>query len=303
MKKNYLTIATGLLLLAVFVLLLVVFQVRKSEVAVVTTFGAPSAPKTEPGAYLKFPWPIQSVHKFDQRIQNFEDKLDESQTGDSYILLSSVYVGWKISDAQAFLPKFPNNSIQEAERKLEELVRSAKTAVIGLHPLSDFVSTDEKQLKFSEIEADILKRVQDQLKVKNYGMEMQFLGFKKLEFPESVTAEVFKRMTSERQIKISDVQSDGERASNNIVTLANSKSAALLVSADAEAIRIKSLAQREAKESFAIFEQNPELAKFLLSLGALESSLKDRATLIFDQYQQPFTLFQGMSTNLVNQQK
>ena len=51
---------------------------RKTEVAVVTTFGKPTRTNTEPGAYFKLPWPIQKVHKFDQRIQNFEDKYDES---------------------------------------------------------------------------------------------------------------------------------------------------------------------------------------------------------------------------------
>ena len=32
-------------------------------------------------------------------------------------------------------------------------------------------------------------------------------------------------------------------------------------------------------------------------------SLKDRATLIFDQHTQPFNLFQGYSTNLTTNQK
>ena len=62
-------------------------------------------------------------------------------------------------------------------------------------------------------------------------------------------------------------------------------------------------AQAEAAKSFAVFQQNPELANFLLSLNALELSLKDRATLIFDQHSQPFNLFQGYSTNLLNPTK
>ena len=50
MKKNLLTIVIGAVLVVIFALLLFVFQVRQSEVAVVTTFGKPVQNITEPGA-------------------------------------------------------------------------------------------------------------------------------------------------------------------------------------------------------------------------------------------------------------
>ena len=63
MKKNLLTIVISAVLALIFVLLLFVFQVRRSEVAVVTFFGKPTARQyNEPGAYFKWPWPIQSVY-------------------------------------------------------------------------------------------------------------------------------------------------------------------------------------------------------------------------------------------------
>jgi regulator of protease activity HflC (stomatin/prohibitin superfamily) len=42
MKRNLLTIITAAVLVVIFVLLLFVFQVRQSEIAVVTTFGKPT---------------------------------------------------------------------------------------------------------------------------------------------------------------------------------------------------------------------------------------------------------------------
>jgi hypothetical protein len=48
-----------------------------------------------------------------------------------------------------------------------------------------------------------------------------------------------------------------------------------------------------------MFQQNPQLASFLFRLTALEDSLKDRSTLIFDQQTPPFDLFRGFSTNLM----
>src|SRR5437667_10355308 len=138
MKRNPLTLIIGALLLLIVLLLLFTFQVRKSEVAVVTTFGKPTRPITEPGAYFKWPWPIQNVYKFDQRVQNFEDKLTEGMTRDSFNLLTSVYVGWKITEPATFFTRFGASAapIAEAEKLLEQRLGSVKIAVVGKHPLS-----------------------------------------------------------------------------------------------------------------------------------------------------------------------
>ena len=107
MKRNLLTVTIGAALILIFAALLFIFQVRQSEVAVVTTFGKPTEhPYAEPGAYFKWPWPIQKVYKFDQRVQNFEDKFNETYTHDNNNLIVTVYTGWKISDASVFYPKF-----------------------------------------------------------------------------------------------------------------------------------------------------------------------------------------------------
>src|SRR6185369_10594252 len=145
MKRNTLTLTIGILLLIIVILLLFVFQVRKSEVVVITTFGKPTREYTEPGAHVKLPWGIEMVHRFDQRVQNFDDKLTEGLTRDSYNLLTSVYVGWKITQPTSFFPKFAGSStpIAEAEKGLERILSHHKSAVIGKHPLSDFVSASD----------------------------------------------------------------------------------------------------------------------------------------------------------------
>src|ERR1035441_10655145 len=110
MKKNAITIVIAAILLVIFVLLLFTFQVRQSEVVVVSTFLKPTATITNTGLYVKWPWPVQSINRFDQRVQTFEDKFSENPLADHSILLASVYVGWRISDAKAFFPKFSGGS-------------------------------------------------------------------------------------------------------------------------------------------------------------------------------------------------
>ena len=106
-KRNIVNLLVGVVIVVILALLLFTFQVRQSEVALVTTFGKPNAkPITEPGLYFKWPWPIQHVYKFDNRIQNFEDKFSQTLTADNNNLILTVYTGWKISDASVFYPKF-----------------------------------------------------------------------------------------------------------------------------------------------------------------------------------------------------
>src|SRR5216684_4131024 len=132
MKRNLFTLIIGILIVAVFGMLLFLFQLRQSEVAVVTTFGKATRPITEPGAHPKLPWPIQKVYKFDQRVQNFEDRLTEGLTRDSFNLLTSVYVGWKITEPATFFTRFGASAapIAEAEKLLEQRLGSAKSAVV-----------------------------------------------------------------------------------------------------------------------------------------------------------------------------
>ena len=290
MKKNPLNMAVGALLIVIFGLLLFLFQVRTSEVAVVTTFGKPTRQITEPGLYAKAPWPIQKVHKLDKRIQNFESKFDEALTPDGYNLLVAVYAGWRISEPAAFFPKFAGGSVTEAERALQEIIRDAKSAVIGQHPFNHFISVNEKELKFADIEKEILQRVQGRLQTNSYGIDVAFLGIKKLGLPESVTKEVFDRMSAERQVLVSKIESEGNARAANIRAEADRSAAKLVSDAEAEALRIRGEAESKAAESLQTMNQEPELANFLLRLTALEMFLRERTTLILDQNTSPLDL-------------
>ncbi|HUR46303.1 MAG TPA: protease modulator HflC [Candidatus Saccharimonadales bacterium] len=294
MKRNLPTLGIGVLLLVIFVLLLFVFQVRKTEVAVVTTFGRPTRNITEPGPYWKWPWPIQSVHKFDNRVHNFEGKFEQVYTPDGYSLLLMVYVGWTIREPDNFFPRF-NGSTAKAQESLEGLLRNAYSGVVGKHPFGHFISTDEKELKFVEIEKEMLDRIQNDSRSITNGIEIKFLGIKKMGLPESVTELVFKRMQTERELAETKIRSEGERQAADIRSGADLQTARLLADAEATATRTRSQGDAEAAKSYAIFERSPDLANFLLQLNGLELFLKEKTTLILDQATPPLNLLRATS--------
>jgi membrane protease subunit HflC len=297
MKKNLLTIVVSALLAAIFVLILFVFQVRQSEVAVVTRFGKPVRTQTEPGAFFRLPPGIESVYKLDQRIQSFEDPFTETYTADDNNLLTTVYVGWRISDAAAFFPKFKGGSVIEAERNLKEVVTQAKAAVVGKHPLSDFVNADPKSLKFDAIENKIKVIIQDKIAANNSGIRIEYLGIKKIGLPEAVTQAVFDRMTADRQKLASKLESEGLAEAQKIKSTADREAAQKISLAEGEARRIKGEGDAVAASYLPVFEQNPDLARVLLESEALETTLKERSILIFDSRTSPFNLLTGSFTN------
>jgi membrane protease subunit HflC len=212
-------------------------------------------------------------------------------------------VGWRVSDPTAFFPRFAGsaNPIAAAEALLDQWLGNAKTAVVGRHPLADFVSTSDNGAAFLGIENEILEAIQSQIRTNNLGLEVSFLGLKRLQLPESVSQSVFDRMTSERKVLADRFQYEGEAEAQRIRSDAERKAAELLANAEALATQIRGKGEAEAAKSLAVFERKPELASFIFRLNALEGSLKERSILIFDQRTPPFDLFQGSWTNLPNQ--
>ena len=291
MKRNSLTILVGALLIVIFILLLFTFQVRQTEIALVTTFDKPSGYIEEPGFKWKWPPPIQKVYKFDKRIQSFDqDKIEETLTADAYNLVVQVYVGWSISKPDLFFSSFRDGEIKAAQPAIEALVRGAKNAVVAKHPFTDFVSLDKSKAKFPEIEQEILKSIQAPA-LNTYGIDVKFVGIKKLGLPESVTQKVFDRMIAERQQEIERLRSQGESEATIIRSAADAERDAIRSRAEAHATAIRGQADAQAAKSYAVFEQDPPFATFLYELRALEDVTRDKTTVILDERTRPFNLF------------
>jgi membrane protease subunit HflC len=294
MKRSRLTIAVAFVLIIIFGLLMFVYQVRKSEVAVVTLFGRVDHVKDTPGAGFRLPWPIEKVIKMDQRVQNFEGKFEQVKLPDQNLIFLLVYVGWRIDNPAQFFPRF-NGSTAAAQQYLEDVVRSAKNEVAGQHRFPDFISTDEKQMKLSEIEGEILDKVQQQVKALNYGIEIKFVQIKKIGLPESVTQNVFDRMQAERERYSSQIKSLGDEESSKIKSSADSSAAKILSDADAQALAIRAKGEAQMIQSLQVLQENPELAEFNMQIAALSQLLKERSTLILDQSTSPLNLLQPLA--------
>lgn len=290
MKRPTGMIALGLFIAALFTVLQVVFVVREGEVAVLTRLGKPVAAIEEAGLYRRWPWPIERAHIFDRRLHSIENALEESLTHDGKNVLVGLYAGWRIRDPIRFLERV--GGVEQAETNLDGLLRTAKNAAIGRHRFAHLVNTDPDALQLDAIEQEILADVAPAA-AERYGVDVKFVGIRRIGLPEAITQSVFERMRAERMELADRYRSEGEAESIALRAQANSERDKILAKADADAKRIRAEGDAAAVEYYKIFEQNPDLAMFLRKLEVLEETLKDRATVVLSTDSEPFDLLRN----------
>ncbi|NMA42617.1 MAG: protease modulator HflC [Oligosphaeraceae bacterium] len=296
-------IILALLVVSIFVVAMVTFQVKETEYAILKTFGKPKVDAAgkiieyAPGLHFRRPF-IDQVWRHDKRLQCYElskGKHEQITTKDQYQIVVSTFVLWRVGDPGLFLRRM--KSTAEAEKNLESVVRNSRAEVIPQHNFSELVNVNSSESKMKQIEDEMLSRIKATA-MKEYGIEVTKLGFRQLGFPEAVSSKVFDRMRAERASKSEKYLAEGKSEAQRIRSEADRKANAILAEAEAEAKRIRGQGDEAAAKHYAVFSQNPELAKFLRSLEALKISLGANDTLILDTETPPFTLFKAGATEL-----
>lgn len=280
--------ALGLALAALFALNQILLIVHEGEAVVRTTFGRPDETVlTEPGPYVRWPWPVQAAHRIDTRRQTIEGPLEQTLTKDGRTVLVALFAGWQVEDPLVFLLRVGTPAA--AERNLAGLLANARNTVLGEHPFSALVNTDAAAMKFDDIERRILELARDEAR-RSYGIVLHAVGIRRLGLPESITEQVFRRMRAERRAVAEGYRAEGESEAARIRAEADQKREERLAGAEAEARRLRARGEAEAAEAYAVFAADPEFALFLKKLDVLEQVLGERATVVLGSEAEPFDL-------------
>ena len=294
MKKgniwNPYTFFLGFIIFVLLILYLIAFQIQVGEMVVVTTFGNPARVIQEAGLYWKAPTPIQKVDRFDGRMQVLESKMEETYTqdGKNIILVTSTF--WKIKDPLKFFRAVGNKDA--AEKKLISIVRNYENGTIGTYDLSNLINVNKDLLKLDEIQEKIKKLCSAETE-ETYGIEILEVVFKRMQFPQEVTQDVFERMKKERERIAEKYLAEGEGMASDIRAKADAEKEKILAEAKAEAKKIKGEGDAEAAQYYNVFSKNEELAIFLRKLESLETTLEKNATVILDYRTPPYDLLLG----------
>ena len=268
--KNIAVMIFILLIVAVWGLFLVSFQVREIESALVTRFGKPIRGEiTEPGFYFKWPSPIEQVYKFDSRMNVLEADLGETTTKGAVPIIINTYIVWKIDNPLQFFNANAHGTVREARDKLLSQLESAQNTVVGRYNFSDFVNSDESKIKIEQIQEEMLSELQGEVSKAGYGIEIKTLGIKQLKISKEVSKEVFTRMQAERGSMTAATITEGKAQATKIETQANKQKNILLAAAEARAKEIR-------------------------DIEALQKILEARSTIVLSADTMPFKLLKEM---------
>jgi len=278
------SLIVALIVVAALVTYAVTFQVRFSQVAVRVLLGNADEGSVirRPGLYAKWPWPIETVVKYDKRFKVLDTPESEIKTADGKNVVVGCFAVWRIAQPLEF------KIAVETERRAEELLRArineTRSSIIGKHDMSEFVSLDAEQLESSheEIERQMLALAGPAI-LDEWGIEVVRIGVRRISLPEEVSQKVFESMIQEREALAARYREEGAALAETIKAEAESAKNQILAFAQSKAQEIESKGTRAATRTLAqISKEDEPFFIWLRRLDALKAVLQERTTIFFD---------------------
>ncbi|MBL0922285.1 MAG: hypothetical protein IBJ10_09185 [Phycisphaerales bacterium] len=290
--RSSLLLAIASLIVLGFIAYWSTYTVRFTEVAVLTTFGkaGENSVRREPGPYLKWPYPIQSVTTYDTRARYLATRSETQQTADDRQIIVEGFLAWRVSDPLAFYQRYSaagpdaRDHFRAAERILESLLRAAMSEVSRFQ-LRELFDPAPGGSRLGELERAVFDRLSmpdpaTGQRMSDYGVEPVLIGVKRIVLPEDTTRQVFERMKATRDRLSAEAESQGQAIASTIRNQAQADAQRIRAFAQRRAEEIRVAGDREAARYLASFEEQPELAVFLKNIEFLRNGLGKKSTLV-----------------------
>ena len=238
-----------------------IFVVDQRKFAIVFTFQKVKEVISEPGLYVKWPYPIDQVVLVDKRIQTIEGaQADKYITAEKRNLLVDLFVKWQVIDPVRYYVSFRGeNSL--AQDRLMQIIRAGLNEEFTKRTVQEVVSSQREEV----MEAVRNKVIHDAQEV---GIRVVDVRLKRVDLLATITERVYLRSTGaaeEEQIK-----ADADRQTEVILADAYEKAQAIQGEGDAKASQIYAEA----------FGRDPQFYAFYKSLEAYRRTFADHRNLI-----------------------
>ncbi len=256
---------------------LVFFQVDEREYVVITQFGDPIKAIKEAGLNWKWPDPIQSVNRYNNRLMTFEMGEIEYLTEDKKNVMVDAYVVWKIDDPIKFMKTVKNRI--GTETRLADILSSEIGISLGKYDLSSLIATDPKKIKFGQMMTEVKGKISQ--KAKDYGTAIADVKITMLNFPERNKLSVFKRMRAERERIAKGYRSEGTEKALKIRADADKQKQIILSKAYEKAQKIKGEGEAQAIKIYAqAYEKDIQFYELIRTLESYEKFIDEKTTVV-----------------------
>ncbi len=301
--------ATGCFaIIAIIVIIIVgkssIYTIDETEQVIITQFGKPIGdPIIEPGLKFKTPF-IQEVNRFEKRILEWDGYANEMPTKDKTYIVVDTYARWQIVDSKEYFERLRDE--RSALSRLDDILGSETRNTIAKHELIEVIRTTKERTPTVEkdiAEADLtgslgklipIRRGRSQLekdifetsrlKLKEFGIELLDVRFKRINYNESVSKQIYERMISERQQIAERFRSEGAGEAAKILGDMEKE----LKTIESEAYKEVEIKKGEADaqatdiyaKAFNVSEESADFYEFLRTMELYEEMLSGESTLV-----------------------
>ena len=256
-------------LLVLITLIMSAYTVDQRQAAIKFRLGEVRAIQKEPGLYFKLPM-IENIRVYDTRIQTLDTKDPERiQTKEKNNVLVDSFVKYRIVDFQQFFVS-TGGDIARAELRLSQSVNDDLRAEFGQRSLAEVISGERDKFMGN-------LRVKTDKDARSIGVEVLDVRLKRVDLVPEISADVYRRMDSERKRVANELRSTGAGEAEKIRAEAERERGVLLAKAYRDAQKLKGEGDAEASKVYAqAFTKNPEFFAFYRSMEAYQKTFRNR---------------------------
>ncbi len=265
--KNFILI--GIVFLAVIVGSNSLFVIAQTEKAVMLQFGELVRESIEPGLHVKMPW-VQTVRKFDARIQTEETETERFLTLEQKALEVDSYAKWRIVDEGQFYVSTRGSALT-AGNLLSSRINDGLRDQIGARNLIEVVAGERDQLML-----DLTEQL-NRTTAADIGIEVIDVRVKRIDLPDDVRSSVYDRMITERNREAQEIRSRGEELAIGI--RADAERQAVIYQAEAYRDAEKARGEGDARATAIYadaYSKDPEFFAFTRSLSSYRETFRSK---------------------------
>lgn len=249
------------------------YVVSEFERGVKLQFGKLVEADIQPGLHVKIPF-VDNVRIFDARILTVDAQPASFFTVEKKRLIVDSYAKWRISNVETYY-KATGGVESVAHNRLANRVNNGLRNQFGTRTLHEVVSGERDLL---------MKNITDELNasvLSSLGIEVVDVRVKRIDLPQEVSSQVFRRMTAERDKEARELRSTGKERAEKIRASADRERTIEVANAyrDAEELRGEGDAKAAAVYA-AAYQQDPEFYAFMRSLNAYKSAFANKGDIM-----------------------
>jgi len=306
MKLKVILIVIAVLIFGVYVS---AYTVDETEQVLVTRFDKVSRTALTPGLHFKIPLIEEAIY-YPRTLQEWDGDPGQIPTKDKTFIWVDTFARWKIVDPVIFFKTI--GYVERAQNRLDEIIDPAVRNFITSSRLIDAVRNSNRELDTFEdggqdddlhatfdvttgrevINKGIL--VQARPKLTNFGIELEDVKIKRINYVEEVRKTVYDRMIAERRQIAEKFRSEGQGEARKILGQKERDLKQITSEAYKIAQEVKGKADAEATRLYAdAFGVDPEFYSFIKTLDIYSEALDKESSVVVSTESELFKYIDG----------